>query len=410
MALSKESARFLLWHTGIVAAGVLLCICTVVIVDPYRLYGLVDLAGFNRVKPQPERYQEQIKVKGALAARANVVIAGNSRAEIGFDPDFAGLSSGGISPYNIALAGTSNPTAQRELADLRSHGMRPQRLIIGVDFLDFLRDPAGSPGTAPSAEAHPPSESFKWQFDALFSMTSVSDAIKTVGMQRDTDAQTMTPRGFNPLLEYYKHARDDGYYPLFQQRAMEYAKTYVKKPHGLVQRATGSSDDLDALRAIMANAAREQTDLDLVIYPYHAQILALFEQVGLDPIFASWKTLLTHEVESIRTAYPKARITLWDFSGFGPFQCEVIPERGDKKTATQWYWEAGHFKPALGNLMLARILGGPAQAGSFGVSLTSSNLTQNQRRFELQRTNCMKAYPALFTDAGALVSAARAQN
>jgi hypothetical protein len=410
MALSRASARFLVWHTCVVAIGVLLCIGTVVVVDPYRLYGLIDREGFNRIKPLPERYQEQIKVTGALAAKVNVLIAGNSRAEIGFDPEYHGLSAAGMSTYNIALAGTAIPTAKRELDDLRGHGMRPARLILGVDFLDFLIDPAKISPAARLDQSLPASEGFKWKFDALFSMTSMADAVKTVAMQRSNDIETMTPRGFNPLLEYYKHVRNDGYYPLFQQRATEYAKTFVRKPHGLIEQATGSSPDLAALQAVLANAASEQTMLDVVIYPYHAQILAMFDQVGLDPVFARWKSLLTHDVESIRAAYPKAQVTLWDFSGFSPYQCELIPARGDKKTATQWYWEAGHFKPALGNIVLERILGGPERPGDFGVPLTSSTLTQNQQRYDLERAGCKQTYPALFSEADALVSAARARH
>lgn len=407
MALLKAPARFLVWHTCLVVIGVLLCIGTVMVVDPYRLYGLVDLAGFNRIKPPPERYQEQIKMTGALAAKANVLIAGNSRAEIGFDPEYQGLNAAGISTYNIALASTATPTAQRELDYLRGHGMRPTRLILGVDFLDFLIDSTRTAPAARPGQVFPLSEGFKWKFDALFSMTSMADAVKTVSMQRSNDVETMTQQGFNPLLEYYKYVRNDGYYPIFQQRATEYAKTFVRKPHGLAEHATGSSQNFDSLRAILANSAREKTKLDVVIYPYHAQILAMFEQVGLAPVFARWKSLMAHDIESMRAAYPAAQITLWDFSGFSPFQCEVIPARGDKLTATQWYWEAGHFKPALGNLVLARILGDAEQSDNFGVPLTASNLAQNQHRFELERAACMQTYPALFSEAAALISVAR---
>jgi hypothetical protein len=409
MALSKEAARFLLWHTSLVVIGVLLCVSTIVMIDPYRLYGLVELTGFNRIKPQPERYREQIKVTGAIAANANVIIAGNSRAEIGFDPEYQGLNAAGWSTYNLALAGTATPTAQRELNDLRSHGVRPARLIIGVDFLDFLLDPAKSaPGTGPN-QSLPSSDEFKWKFDALFSMESMVDAVKTVHLQRASEAEIMTPRGFNPLLEYKKHARNDGYYPLFQQRATEYAKTFVLKPHGLVEQATGSSANFSALRDILASSAREDTKLDVVIYPYHAQMLAMFEQVGLDPVFARWKSMLAHDVEAILNTYPHAKITLWDFSGFSPLQCETIPARGDKTAVTQWYWEAGHFKPALGNQMLSRILNGPGRPDDFGVSLTTLNLTQNQRRFENERAACMKTYPKLFSEAQTLVETARAK-
>lgn len=406
----KEFSRFIFLHGCIVAIGVLLCVTLVIAVDPYRLYGLIDLPGFNRIKPQPERFQEQIKLAGARAVKANVFIAGNSRAEIGFDPEYGELASGGASTYNIALAGTAIQVAEREINYLRSKGQRPLKMLIGVDFLDFLIDPSRKPAERSSRSLYLNDE-LKWKFDALFSMTSVADALKTVEIQYLNDAQTITERGYNPLREYYKLARSQGYYPLFQQRATEYAKTFVSKPHGLLEQTTGSSADFDALRGILHAATLDQTEVHLIIYPYHAQILAMFEKVGLYPIFQQWKSLVAREVETFREANPNAKITLWDFSGFSSFQCEPIPAPGDSASITRWYWEAGHFKPALGNLILARIFGGatkPLAPDGLGFPLTSRNLVQNQQRIEVERATCMQTNATLFRDASLLISAAEA--
>lgn len=399
MTSSNDFSRFVTCFGAVVGVGIVLAVALVVVVDPYRLYQLVDLPGFNQLKPSPERYQEQIKLTGARALRAKVLIAGNSRAEIGFDPEYRALAAGGASTYNIALAGTAISVSRRELDYLRGVALAPSKVVMGIDFLDFLLDPAHPPAVP---KPGPAQSAFHWQFDSLFSITSVLDAIKTIRMQHADDAESLTARGFNPLREYRKHVRDDGYYPLFQQRASEYAKTFVRKPHGLLIAATDSSRGLDEFRAILANAAHDRTELHVVIYPYHAQIMAMFEQVGLDTVFAQWKGLLVREVEAMRKSYPDANITLWDFSGYSHYQCEVIPAKGDKTGSTQWYWEAGHFKPALGNLVLARVLAGadaPATADGLGVPLTSSTLAANEQRIAQERASCVATYPGLFRDA-----------
>lgn len=410
MASSKHFSRFLAWTALATISGVVLCVALVVVVDPYRLYRLVDLPGFNRVKPQPERYQKEIKLAGARAVHANVFIVGNSRAEIGFDPDYRDLSAPGLSPYNLALSGRKIQTAREQLDYLQKAGQRPVKLIVGVDFLDFLINPASA--SVQPALPRPASlaDDLKWKFDVLFSMTSVSDAIRTLAIQRATEAETITALGFNPLREYVKIARDDGYYPIFQQRAAEYARKFVSAPHGLIASDSGSSNDFNQLRDILANAGRGQTEVYVVIYPYHAQILAMFEQAGLRSVFEEWKTLLAHQIDAVRAAQPDARIVLWDFSGYSAIQCEAIPAKGDKRSQTKWYWEAGHFKPALGNLMLARMLGQaglPLANGSIGFRLTSSTLAENRRRFERERTECIASYPMLFRDSVILMEKAR---
>lgn len=399
MASSNDFSRFLAWVGVVVGGGIVLAITLVVIVDPYRLYRLVDLPGFNGIKPAPERYQEQIKLTGARALQAKVLIAGNSRAEIGFDPEYRGLTAAGLSTYNIALAGTAISVSKRELEYLRSVDLAPAKLIIGVDFLDFLLDPARPPAAPKPA---PPQDAFHWQFDALFSMTSVLDALQTLRIQRTEDTETLTARGFNPLREYRKQVRHDGYYPLFQQRATEYAKTFVRKPRGLVSDATGRSRGLDEYRAILTHAAHDQTELHVLIYPYHAQIMAMFERAGLEPVFEQWKRLLVRDMEAIRKSNPGAKITLWDFSGYSSFHCEAIPAKGDKASSPQWYWEAGHFKPALGNLVLARVLGGsarPVSPDGLGFALTAASLAENAQRIAAERAACIGAAPGLFRDA-----------
>lgn len=400
--------RYLCILAAAAVAGIFISVALVVVVDPYRLYQVADLAGLNRVKPQPARYQKQIKLHGARTTNANTLILGNSRAELGLDPDHPGFHAAGISAYNLALPGTGVSTAREQLLKLQGDGLRPVRIIVGVEFLDFLRDPAKRYGLRAN-DAPSIIDELSWQMDILFSMDSMVDSVKTVALQRAHNPKSITARGFNPLLEYNTFAREGGYYTLFQQRAQENAKRFIQLPRGLVADSTGRSPEFADLHTMIDSAAEANTDVHLVIYPYHAQILGMFEEVGLDKTFAQWKALMLREVESVKEARPSARITLWDFSGFSTFQCEPIPQKGDKKTQTQWYWEAGHFKPALGNEILSRLLV-PRADGSeapFGMILTKENLADNEARIARERAECVAKHPALLEDARVLIDEAR---
>lgn len=405
MPVNQEHAAFIKKMTFFVLLGTMLTTLFVIIVDPYRIYSLVDRMGFNHVKPTPERYQEQIKVIGAKRLHANALILGNSRAEIGFDPDDAVFTTGQYVAYNLAIPGSGINTARRQLDQIRNSETHPKLIILGLDFLDFLVEPNRQDRAKAETKSTIEEHGHKWQFDAAFSLQSVADSFKTLRIQHKDDAETITPGGFNPLFEYRKYAREQGYYALFQQRAEENAKNYSRKKQYIVASATDDSRWLE-LRSILAAANAEHAQLEFVIYPYHAQILLMFEEVGLLPAFEQWKLQLAKELDGIKNQYPQSKNRLWDFSGYSVIQCETIPAKSDKLTETQWYWEAGHFKPTLGSLMLSRLFekpGAPDVNNAFGYLLDPTNMAANKQRLLQERQTCLKRYPELLKNVGRLM-------
>lgn len=57
------------------------------LVDPYRLFGVRAWHGINRVKPYASHEERFGKAYLAEWVRAKGLIIGNSRAEIGLDPE-----------------------------------------------------------------------------------------------------------------------------------------------------------------------------------------------------------------------------------------------------------------------------------------------------------------------------------
>lgn len=393
--------RFVARCAAIVGGGVLLLVAFVAVIDPYHLYGFVDSARLNHVKPLPEQYREQIKLAQATAARPDLILLGNSRVEVGLDPDSPQLSGHGHSAYNMALAGTTLAVNERMYEKLRKDAAPAAMAVIGVEFLDFLVKPDSAPPPAPAAGPFP----WQWRFDTLFSLKSVTDALRTVRLQKAVDPETMTQRGQSPLRDYNRYARTEGYYSIFQQKAVDNAKNFVRKPHNLFVAGTDGSPSIDRLRALLDTMARDRTEVHLVIYPYHAQMMAMLEEAGLEPTMDEWKRVLVREADAVRGRYPGVRISVWDFSGYATMRCERIPAPGDTRTATQWYWEAGHFKSTLGERILQRILG---EETPFGVRLTADNLDANRRRIAAERAQCAGDYPQVFAGAHDLIANARA--
>lgn len=382
-------------------AGLLLVASVVVLADPYGLYGVVRKPGLNAQKPVPQYFRNEIKLAGAQRLGATQFLLGNSRVEVGFDPDSPLLGGGA---YNLGLAGTGTMVAAGQLNYLRSLGVKPSRVIAGVDFHDALLAPGQRGGARKPAVAG--AARLGWRVESLFSLAALRDAATTFAMQGDRESETMTERGLNPLNQYIKFARYDGYYKIFRQRAEENAASLVKKSAGDLDREGLRAE----LRALVDAAAGDNpgVDLHLMVYAYHAQLLALYEASGMWPRFEEWKRIVLEEAQAARSRYPQARIVVHDFSGFGEFNCEAIPGPNEKGS-THWYWEAGHQKPALGEEMMRRMLSGAPDAG-FGMALTLQNLEQDRQRIAAERASCAAAHPALFAEAHELVArAARRQ-
>jgi hypothetical protein len=415
---NKHSAVvFLIWFFSTIVIGLVFEIVFVGLIDPYGLYGIMNYPNINQVKPGISRYLYEIKLAHVKHLNSEALILGNSRAEIGFDPESPSLKKLNYSTYNLAIRGTNMMTSYRQLQYFEHIKLKPKLAILGLDFLDFLSASNSSESSASLLGNHnqiDPVETWFWRFDSLVSMLSVKDAFRTLLIQHDGEAETMTPYGFNPLKEYNSAARAEGYYKIFQQRAQENAIVFYKKSQWQI-----GEIELAVFRAILDSALQSGTEVILIIYPYHAQILAMFEDYGMWKKFSDWKLLLAQEVLKAKRLYPEAKVSLLDFSGYGAYNCEHIPEKGDRKSATQWYWEAGHFKKELGDRVLQRAISLAHESfqaadskdddSSFGVLLTEDHHEANEQRIAQERIQCAQQYPAVFLNTQNLIHATISQ-
>ena len=349
------------------------------IVDPYRVFALVDAAGFNARKPRAMEQGYLSKLAGVARVRPQRVIVGNSRAEVGLDPASTAWGDALVT-YNAALPGTGPETALAFLRDAHREG-RLEEGYIGLDFIDFLV--GAPPSDTPSAESipmvadprarslGPPQLDLPTRLGLLFSLDALRDSARTIAAQRLDSTPDLTPLGFNPMRDYAAMAKHDGYGAFFLQRDEENAAAYLRDPKFIFVPGTRSSPEWDAVDDMAALCGRLARGCTFVIYPYHAHILELFGLTGLAPSFDAWKAELARRLaigSHTSAGVPsRSKLTLWDFSGYNRYTCEAVPEVGDRSHVVRWYWEAGHFKRELGDLMIARMRGGDAQ--DFGTRL-----------------------------------------
>lgn len=344
------------------------------VVDPYGLYGVVDLPGFNANKHIATNHSRMIKPHLIKTIQPKGIIMGSSRAEVGMDPEHPGWGAANQPVYNYAFGGIGIA----ELADRFEEAVTSsevKRALIGIDFYMFnaylgnwinmftIRD--------------------RWLLYAktLWSVDVITDSFNSLRKQDPVEFPELMDTGqiaktFNTrrvakhghrhgFLRFERHFIEDTYFPLLDK---EYS---FQNPH------TGY-DAFDSFRKILRVASRHDIELTLYISPSHARILEVIRQVGLWDEYETWKKTLVQIMAEEASKVPKrAAVELYDFSTVNALTTEEVPALNDTETLMQFYWECSHFKKELGDLVQDRIFGInlPDEVPvNFGVQLTPENV------------------------------------
>lgn len=385
-------ARYLTWcliaFLGLTGAAVVLAVS----VDPYYLFNARRIDGFNALKPRVYEQVEIAKTVQLERSKANTLILGNSRIEIGIDP-LSKVFPGAAEPvFNGAIAGRTMFTALRVLQDaIAVHP--PKTIIVGLDFPDYLRAEQMTSSDPPPSSldrrmlvdrsgAPNPDRVRQRSLDTLTATLTIGalvDSFDTILDQDPDYSVTMTPEGFNPLHEYRLEVKTLGEYLLFSQKDASYRAEYAGyRPAAFKDVETNR--EFRALTAILETAARSRIHVELIIYPYHVHYLELIHQSGLWETFRAWQRAVAALVTERRQS--GLDVKLWDFSGYNEISEEKIPSPGDRRTQMRWYWEAGHFKSALGDKMLSNLYG---RASDFGVEIDSGSLADHFAQVDEKR-------------------------
>jgi hypothetical protein len=395
------AARYLwAWFASTVALlGAVVAINLVV--DPYGLFRIIDVAGLNRVKSQASERGPLFKHTGVERMHPRGLVLGNSRAEIGFDPESPAWPAWARPAFNLALPGAGISAVAGDF-DRALRGVTPKLVVVGLDFVDFRVDPT-SDDTFKALAANDPLLEVRERASALITMSALVDSLATVKAQHEPYPTSLTDAGFNPKRDYVGIARREGYFALFRQRDQENARTYLRGPKSIFQAGGRSAPGFDAVDRIIALARARGITLRFVIYPYHAHTLTLFHLTGLWPAYEDWKRELVRRVDA---AHGTMDVELWDFTGFSPYTSESVPPPGDTGTELRWYWEAGHFKKSLGDLLLANMLDAQIDGERWGRRLTGRDFEDDLREQRTARDHYERSHPEDVAGLTALVAAA----
>lgn len=360
------TARRFLRTTFLTAAVTVAAFMAVTIgVDPYDYWGQPRVSGVNAYKPLVHTHMRAVKSRQYLRAQPRTVLAGNSRVDVGIDPQGAHWPPETGPVYNFGMPGSSLAGVTESLATLMAEH-RPERVFLGVDFLDFIvtRDHWAAFRNGPLVPAEPTLGERARRFsETTLSVDALLHAGMTVMEQGKEYSADTRPNGFTPLENYHELVQSEGHAALFEQRSRELVQRLLRHPLRMDWDASGGSLMWLRLEQFLQLSRAQGVEVVLFTYPYHSDLLETLRQTGKWPELRAWHARLTELAA-------REGVTLWSFTGYDGYSTEAVPQSGDTRTRMQWYWEAGHFKPALGALMVQRMLELPDALQDFGRKLT----------------------------------------
>ncbi len=362
------------------------------LIDPYALFDSIRLNGVSDIKPAAGGHVRMAKPYQVRNYSPKGLIAGNSRPEMGIDPDHVCWPGFARPVYNLGLPGAGIYMQARTL----QHALFESdvKLILwGLDFADFLTVTPGHVGTSPwpvsprqyenrlivrsDGSGNPvyPLMKLEDYLTVIFSLDTAADSLKTVGQQGNRNVSTRLRNGFNPANDYRPIMSAEGQFVLFEQKNREIDERFSKSGLTIFPYPAKQSEEFASVTHLLRYAKQHQAKVILFINPYHADYLSAIYRHNLWPQFESWKYRLLEIAD-------KYQVELWDFSGLEEFNSEPAPAIGDKSARLKWFWEPAHYKKEVGDQMLGQMLGqwcGANTLNKIGFKINTDNVQRYLR-------------------------------
>lgn len=367
MSARRYLARFATAFCTLAAATAMLN----VLVDPYLVFGSTRLEGFNQVKTEINEYVHTAKAFEPFRRHTDVLLAGNSRVEMGLDPAHICFAQLQLNAYNLGIPGAS-VGQQLNFALNVIYSQPVQRVFLSVDFLDFLIDkgPLQGPQDTVVATANLSRRfdgsvnpqyawaTFQTRFQALLSLDALTSSIHTVLLQGAYRPDRLA-NGFNPAADFAKATSLEGPGALFQQK-MASLRELLASPKSIYDADGELTHAFDLFSSFLATAGDYGVEVVVLTNPFHEQFWDLLREQELYEMHVDWRA----EVEA-RVREARGWVTMWDFSEDSVFIHESVPSPGVKAPPLDWFWEPSHYRKGLGDKMLDSMLA--AECGSQAV-------------------------------------------
>lgn len=390
--ISLQHARYLKILSMVFAAMSLVIVMANVLVDPARIYNIITVEGFNRIKPKAGEYRMFWKIAHLERQKPPVVFLGNSRTEVGINP-MSAVAQQVINPelkrFNAAIPASTIYGVKRYMQHLAEVGAGSDNVIIGIDYVLFrksnqLSSRAGysqyEPVFSVAESGEPqPFHQLDMYLRTLLSFDMFSASLRTVSDQ-DEEEDDLSPYGYslNQQMDSRIMKRKSPRDCFLREERIWIA---ANSRDSAVTDSYLFDDGMRDFQTIIDIARAHNIRLLFFITPTHVSLQYLEGSTGAaQNHLAAWKRAVTDAVAASNAQHPaQPPIQLWDFSVVNDVIAEPVPDEKNDHLM-QWYLDPSHYRDRLGDMVLQTLFTGKPSltpAGeAFGYLLTPETVEQ----------------------------------
>lgn len=387
--------RFLM-HLGIsVVVGSAFIVGFNFIMNPYGIWDIPSIVGFNAGKPAEPDNEMLLKATEVARLKPVILFLGSSRVDLGLDPQHLAFRDQG-SVYNLALVGGfMHPMLEYYRYALNAQP-RVRQVLIGLDFFSFNENNIAPPAFSED-RLHGNGLDISDAVSTLMSQDAVRDSFRTaIASIRHPEYRAYHDDGMSDDGNMRRLARELG----MPKRIDESVALYLNSP-GRYASFRFSKNAMNDFAEIVKLSRDHGVDLRVFMPPEHVTLLESIRLRGLLCVYWQWK------------AEVAALTPFWDFSGYNSITTEPIDSN------MKFYWDASHFRSSIGDLMIDRIYGmdNPALPDDLGKLISAVTLpawmaytARQQQKWEASHLNVIewvraRAVPAVKANAATTAEA-----
>lgn len=360
--------------------------------DPYSIYGAPKVKWFNADKVEFVSHLRLTKAHRVATLKPSAIILGSSRAGHGLDPDHPGWEEQRV--YNLAIPSPSMYEIYRYFQ--HANAVQPlKRVVLVLDYRSFTKDGVGGDFSEERMAATTSGMMNPYYIkgiaddlvDSLLSMDALSASLRNARRQGWPKDALFDNGRWDRVTDRYDHRKA---FFVFMGNTLRRLKERVPyQSHELM--------GFDYLRDLIRICHQQGVDLRILISPSHAWHWEAFRVLGLWPQLEDLKRTLVHINEREAARAGKPPFPLYDFSGDNSLTTEAVPAAGNPSARMHWFWDSVHYKKALGDVILNRVLGDGRSGGSvpsdFGISLRAENVEPHLARLRAAQRTYADTHP-----------------
>jgi hypothetical protein len=368
------------------------------LVDPYGMYRLIEIKGFNVHKPAIYNRVRLLKAYEIRRIKPDAIVLGTSRSHIAMRMSHEGWDPDAKKRYNLAFDGA---TTKEMYFYLRyAQAIHPlKQVILGLDTYQPTLSPASVRPDLDKGllcDSHSLISSIRMMLEDLKLLTSVDTlfaSITTLRSQKTDEPEWFAADGqrlgdifFRNFEEKFRKSPRD-YFEEIDRMEVGFKLPDLNLAHSTSVKTVSASaplqktDDetsLGYIRQIVEFCRDNHIDLRIFITPEHAHQAEIAAAVGTWPSVEEAKRNLVRLLAEDTEKHPgEPQIPLYDFSGYNSITTEPLPKHGSRDEM-KYYWDSSHFKEIVGDFVLDRLFGisrpGHPVPADFGIRLTPTTV------------------------------------